>query len=40
MHVYKNKYGLGSWKHFINVVQAKFGAYDHQHAIDDLLELQ
>jgi hypothetical protein len=40
MHVYKQKYGLGSWKHFINAVQAKFGAYDHQHAIDDLLELQ
>jgi hypothetical protein len=31
---------LGTWKDLIKAVEQKFGAYDYQHAIDELLELQ
>lgn len=37
---HKLKHGLGTWSEFMNAVQAKFGAYDYQHAINSLLELQ
>lgn len=37
---HKLKYGLGNWAEFMAAVQAKFGAYDYQHAISALLELQ
>jgi hypothetical protein len=40
MQVYKLKEGLGSWQTFIKVVQHKFGAYDYQHAIDEMWDLQ
>jgi hypothetical protein len=40
LQVYKLKVGLGSWRDFIRAVQEKFGAYDYQHAIDELLDLQ
>jgi hypothetical protein len=40
LQVYKLKMGLGSWQEFMVAVQEKFGAYDYQHAIDELLDLQ
>jgi hypothetical protein len=40
MQVYKLKEGLGSWPTFMQVVQHKFGSYDYQHAIDELIDLQ
>jgi len=40
LQVYKRKHGLGTWKDLIKAVEQKFGAYDYQHAIDGLLELQ
>lgn len=40
LQVYKLKVGLGSWQEFMVAVQEKFGAYDYQHAIDELLDLQ
>lgn len=40
LQVYKRRCGLGNWEQFIAAVEQKFGAYDYQHAIDDLLELK
>lgn len=31
---------LGTWETFMQAVEAKFGFYDHQHALASLLELQ
>jgi len=39
LQVYKLKHGLGTWTELMTAVEQKFGAYDYQHAIDDLLEL-
>lgn len=38
--IYKLKQGLGTWTQFMKAVQHKFGAFDYQHAIEELLELQ
>jgi hypothetical protein len=40
MQVYKLKEGLGSWPTFMQAVQQRFGSYDYQHAIDELIDLQ
>ena len=40
LQVYKLKHCLGTWKELMKAVELKFGAYDYQHAIDELLELQ
>lgn len=34
------KHGLGTWEQFMGAVKEKFGAFDYQHAIEELLELQ
>ena len=39
LQVYKLKHGLGTWQELMTAVEQKFGAYDYQHAIDELLEL-
>jgi len=39
LQVYKLKHGLGTWTELMTAVEQKFGAYNYQHAIDDLLEL-
>lgn len=38
--VLRCKGGLGTWDQFMNAVETKFGAYDHIHALENLLELQ
>jgi hypothetical protein len=40
VQVQKRKYGLGTWEEFMDAVDAKFGAYDYIHALNDLLELK
>lgn len=40
MQFHKITNGLGSWEHFMKVVQNKFGAYEYQHCIDSMLELE
>lgn len=37
--MHKIKHGLGTWEQFMTAVQEKFGAFDYQHAIEELLEL-
>lgn len=39
MQVYKKKQGITTWEKFISDVCAKFGAFEYQHAIDELLDL-
>jgi hypothetical protein len=40
VQVQKRKYGLGTWEEFMTAVEAKFGAYDYIHALNELLELK
>jgi hypothetical protein len=40
VQVQKRKYGLGNWDQFMEAVEAKFGAFDYIHALNELLELK
>lgn len=39
LQVHKLNHGLGTWEQFITAVQDKFGAFDYQHAIEEMLQL-
>lgn len=38
--VYKRKSMVETWDQFIKAVEQKFGAYDYQHTINELLDLK
>ncbi|WVZ50933.1 LOW QUALITY PROTEIN: hypothetical protein U9M48_002138 [Paspalum notatum var. saurae] len=38
--VYKARQGVGMWAKFVEAVQAKFGVYDYQNAVTELLDLK
>lgn len=38
--VYKRKNMVETWDQFIKAVEQKFGAYDYQHTINELLDLK
>jgi hypothetical protein len=40
VRVEKNRGDLGDWTAFMTKVEAKFGAYDYMHALQELLQLQ
>lgn len=40
LQVYKVQKGLGDWEDFVDAVEAKFGTYDYQRAMTELMQLK